>query len=133
LDVLVAILTLTTGFLYLFWLRQGDGNWSHPVIYSTVTALGLVTTYDLAKHFIFYEQLKTWWLYEHIYKMISAFSVLLSAFAGTVLPESFKPYSQIAPSIICIWLIIFFICQQQGRRRSLWMKEEAYSIKILIC
>ncbi|MFM8851368.1 MAG: hypothetical protein ACKOE5_13360, partial [Cytophagales bacterium] len=64
--------------------------------------------YDLMKFFFFHEAIKKWWLYEHIYKMISTFSALVSAFSGNVLRD-FHPYSQMVPSIFCTILIIVFI------------------------
>ena len=110
-DALVAAVALAAGLLYLFYLRQADGNWAPPVVHSTLAALALVTVYDLLKHFWLHERLRSWWLYEHIYKMLSAYSAILSAFAGTVLP-GFKPYSQLGPSVLCLWLIVFFIWRQ---------------------
>ena len=117
-DVAVATTILGCGIFYLLWLQQNKGNWSPSVVYSTLGALILVTVYDITKHLLLHERIKTWWLYEHIYKMVSAFSALLSAFAGTVLPDSFKPYSQVGPSAFCIWLIIFFIAQQAWIRHK---------------
>ncbi len=110
-DAVLAIVVLLAGMLYAGWSRESGQNWAPSVVYPTLSALALVTTYDFMKHVWLYERLKTWWIYEHIYKMVSAFSALLSAFAGTVLPE-FKPYSQIGPSVLCLWLIAYFIWRQ---------------------
>ncbi len=117
-DALVAAATLTAGLLYVGYLRQADGNWAAPVVYSTLAALALVTGYDLLKHCWLHERLKSGWLYEHIYKMVSAYSAILSAFTGTVLP-GFKPYSQLGPSVLCLWLIVFFIWREAVSRRKL--------------
>jgi hypothetical protein len=111
LDAMAAVVALAVGIIYLFYLEKAGGNWSPQVVYSTLAALGLVTTYDLLKHFLLHERLKTWWLYEHIYKLVSAYSAILSAFMGTVLP-GFKPYSQLGPTVLCLWLIGFFIRRQ---------------------
>ncbi len=46
--------------------------------------------------------------YEHIYKMTSAFSGLLSAFIGTVF-EEYKPHSQYIPSALGVLIILGFI------------------------
>jgi hypothetical protein len=108
---LVAAGSLAVGVAYLFYLRGADGNWAPPVVYSTLAALAVVTGYDLLKHGWLHERLRSWWLYEHIYKMLSAYSAILSAFTGTVLP-GFKPYSQLGPSVLCLWLIVFFIWRQ---------------------
>ncbi len=114
-DAMVSIAALSIGLLYAISLQQDDG-WSPSLIYSTLSALILVTVYDLLKFFWLHDYLKTWWIYEHIYKMLSAFSAILSAFLGTLLPN-FKPYSQIGPSVLGMGLIIFFIIQQ-ARLRS---------------
>jgi uncharacterized membrane protein len=123
-DALVAGGALAVGLLYLFYLRQADGNWAPPVVYSTLAALALVTGYDLLKYFWLHERIQSWWLYEHIYKMLSAYSAILSAFMGTVLP-GFKPYSQLGPSVLCLWLIIFFIWRQAitYRKRPVVMSQ----------
>ena len=116
-DALVSAGTLLIGLLYLFYLRQSGGNWAPSVVYSTLAALALVTIYDLLKHLWLHERIQSWWLYEHIYKMLSAYSALLSAFTGTVLP-GFKPYSQLGPSVLCLWLIVFFIWRQVLLRKK---------------
>jgi hypothetical protein len=123
-DALVAGGALAVGLLYLFYLRQADGNWAPPVVYSTLAALALVTGYDLLKYFWLHERIQSWWLYEHIYKMLSAYSAILSAFMGTVLP-GFKPYSQLGPSVLCLWLIVFFIWRQAitYRKRPVVMSQ----------
>ena len=109
-DALIAVAALGTATGYVASLQHGQ-EWSPAVIYSTLAALLLVTSYDLLKFFWLHNRIKSWWRYEHIYKMISAFSALLSAFTGTILPN-LKPFSQIGPSIFCTALIIFFIIQQ---------------------
>ncbi|GAB4024553.1 hypothetical protein [Spirosoma koreense] len=115
-DALLALMVLTAGGLFLWSLQTEENSWSPAVIYPTLSALGLVAGYDLVKYFWLYRRLKTWWLYEHIYKMLSAYSAILSAFSGTVL-VNFKPYSQIVPSVICVFGIIYFIGKRARRRK----------------
>lgn len=115
-DALVAIVALSLGILFLTELKKQDGNWNPVVIYSTLSALALVTVYDLLKHFWLHSWLKTWWIYEHIYKMISAFSATLAAFTGTVLPD-YKPYSQILPSTFSMILIVVMIFRQASAQK----------------
>ena len=117
-EVLIAIGVLATGGLYLRSVQAAGGNWSPAVVYPTLSALVLVTGYDILKRVWLTDQLKTWWLYEHIYKMISAFSALLSAFSGTVLSQ-FKPYSQIIPSALCVSAIVYFIWKQIRSRKEI--------------
>ncbi len=89
---------------------------SNPVaVYSTLGALVFVIAYDLLKYFFLHERLKKWWLYEHIYKVISAFSAMVSAFVGNVFRD-YHPYSQIGPSLICTFMIIYFIVQRAKAR-----------------
>lgn len=105
-DALIAGAVLAVALWYTLLIRQGFSNWSPVIIYSTVGAIILVTTYDLVKYFFLHQILKSWWIYEHIYKLISAFSAIVSAFAGTVLPN-WQPYSQLTPSVIGILLIFW--------------------------
>jgi hypothetical protein len=67
---------------------------------------GIGTIYDLSKYLWLYPYLKKWWIYKYFHKMISAFSALLSAFVGTILPD-FKPFSQLGS--VLLLLIIWFI------------------------
>ena len=113
-DLVVATVTLVTGMVYLFYLMNADRNWSPSVIYPTLSGIVLVTSYDILKILVFHFKVSGWWVCEHIYKIISAFSALLSAFVGTILPD-FKPYSQIGPSAFCLLLIISFILQEISR------------------
>ncbi len=113
-DQFVAFSALASGLFYWLWLLSTDSNWSPSVIYPTVSGIVFVTVYDICKRLFFHEKLKTWWLYEHIYKIVSAFSAIFSAFVGTVLPN-FKPYSQIGPSSFCLLLIFYFIWKESRR------------------
>jgi hypothetical protein len=117
-DAGLALTMLVVSTVYIGWLRQSGLSWSPTVVYSTWSALVLVSGYDLLKHFWWHERLKGAWLYEHIYKMISAYSALLSAFVGTLLPQ-FKPYSQVGPSAFCLLLIGYQIWRQSRKRRRL--------------
>lgn len=116
-DMSAALFALFMGLVFLVNLNKTDDNWNPVVIYSTLGALGLVTVYDGLKHIWLYPYLKRWWIYEHIYKMISAFSAILAAFVGTVLP-GYKPYSQIMPSTLCLLLIIVMIWRQVLKQKK---------------
>ena len=121
-DVFIAVGALGGGCLYLLSMQLSGGNWSPAVVYPTLGALVLVTMYDLVKHFWLHQHLKTWWLYEHIYKMVSAYSAIASAFVGTVLPNA-KPYSQIGPSTLGIVFISYAIWQQARKKKALEFRE----------
>lgn len=117
LDIMAPVIALATSLFYLFYLMQSGNNWSPAVIYPTVGALSLVTSYDIMKNFLFHSKIKHWWLYEHIYKITSAFGAVLSAFVGTVLPQ-YKPWSQAGPGVVCWMIIIFFIIVEARKRNQ---------------
>ncbi|WP_299533847.1 hypothetical protein [Ulvibacterium sp.] len=111
LDILVALLTLSSGLYFLYYLDAIGMIWSPMIIYSTVGALFIIIAYDFLRYLFKAEHYKNFWLYEHIYKMIAAFTALLAAFIGTVLPQ-YHPYSQFLPSIfgtlLAIGSILYF-------------------------
>jgi uncharacterized membrane protein len=107
-DIAAAIITLMAAMYFLYYLGRIGMMWSPVVIYSTVGYLILVIAYDLARYLIPARYYRNGWLYEHIVKMVSAFSGLLSAFSGTVFPQ-FQPYSQILPSVLGTAIYIGFM------------------------
>lgn len=117
-DIVFAAIAFTSGLLFLGIAKASDAHWNPSVLYSTFGALSLVTTYDVTKYFWWHERLKMGWIYEHIYKMLSALSALVSAFAGNVLPQ-FQPYSQLGPSVLGIGIVIWFMRQTFRRQRRL--------------
>jgi glucose uptake protein GlcU len=108
LDISVAILSISTVFYFLYYFKTIGMIWNPVVIYSTIGTLMGVISYDFLRYFIPKSKYQKLWLYEHIFKMIGAFSALLSAFSGTVL-YMYKPYSQILPSVFGTLLQIGFI------------------------
>jgi hypothetical protein len=108
LDIIVAILSVSTVFYFLYYFKTIGMIWNSVVIYSTVGGLLIIILYDFLRYFIPKAKYQRLWFYEHIYKMIGAFSGLLSAFSGSVL-YMYKPYSQILPAVFCTILQIGFI------------------------
>lgn len=110
LDVLVAVFSLIILVYYLYYLKSIGMFWAPVVVYSTVVALVVVIVYDLLRYLIPVGKYKKnqIWIYEHIYKMTSAFAALLSAFTGTVLDE-YQPHSQYLPSLLGVLIIIGFM------------------------
>lgn len=108
LDILVALLTLASGVYFLYYFKSIGMIWSPGIIYSTIGTLFLLITYDFLRYTIPSKRYKKLWLYEHIYKMVAAFTALLAAFVGTVFPQ-YHPYSQFLPSIFGTLLAIGFI------------------------
>lgn len=115
LDLVISLISLSITIWYGSYVINHRLVANPVLVYSTLGALVFVISYDLLKCFFLHERLKKWWLYEHIYKVISAFSAMLSAFAGNVLRD-YHPYSQIGPSLICTLLIIYFIAKRATAR-----------------
>lgn len=108
LDISAIVLTLSACVYFLYYFNEIGMFWDPVIIYSTVGYLLALISYDLLKYLIPSERYGTIWLKEHVFKMIGAFSALLSAFSGTVL-DMYQPYSQFMPSVFCLWLMVFFM------------------------
>ncbi|HAS47339.1 MAG TPA: hypothetical protein DCS93_43080 [Microscillaceae bacterium] len=117
LDVVVAFMALVTVGYFLYYFRSIGMIWSPVIIYSTVGTLLMVVGYDFLRYLIPSPRYQRLWLYEHIFKMIGAFSALLSAFSGTVF-EHYQPYSQFLPSVLGTLLQIGFITYFAQRYRQ---------------
>ncbi len=104
----MAITTLFSALYFIYYVKQIGLFWTPVIIYSTLGALFTVITYDLLRYLIPASKYGKLWFYEHIYKMIGAFTALLAAFAGTVF-VSYQPYSQVLPSAFGVVLQIFFL------------------------
>jgi hypothetical protein len=107
-DISVALAALLAVSYFLYYFKSIGMIWSPVIIYSTVGTLLLVITYDFLRYLIPSSHYKMLWLYEHIFKMIGAFTALLSAFSGTVF-SNYQPYSQFLPSVFGTILQISFI------------------------
>lgn len=108
LDILMGIGAASTGVYFLYYIKSIGMIWSPVIIYATLGALFLIILYDLLRYLIPAEKYGKLWLYEHIYKMVSAFTALLAAATGTVYDE-YQPHSQYLPSLFGTLLAIGFI------------------------
>ena len=81
---------------------------SRPVVvWSSLGALGVVLAYDFLRWTFPRRLFARLWLPEHIYKIVSALSGMVSAFAGNVVQWG-QPWSQVAPSVIGIIVILYW-------------------------
>jgi len=96
-DTVVAVSALLMAAVFLAYLHVIRMPWAPVVIYSTLGALVFVASYDLVRLAFPTRWFARLWLYEHLAKMLAAYTAVVSAFAGTVL-SSWQPYSQILPS-----------------------------------
>ncbi len=117
LDIVIALITLFSGIYYLYYIKSIGMIWSPIIIYSTIGALFLTIAYDLVRYAIPVKKYTNLWLYEHIYKMIAAFTALLAAATGTIYPD-YKPYSQFLPSVFGTFLALGFILYFYKRNRK---------------
>lgn len=118
LDVLMALTALVSVSYFLYYFKSIGMMWSPVIIYSTVGYLFLMVAYDLLRYLIPTKRYGQLWLYEHVLKMVSAFSGLLSAFTGTVL-DQYQPYSQFVPSILGTWVAIGFMLSIRFKKAPL--------------
>jgi uncharacterized membrane protein len=108
LDIGICLLALISVSYFLYYFKSIGMIWSPIIIYSTVGYLFMMILYDLVRYFIPTKIYANIWLHEHILKMVSAFTGLLSAFSGTVFPQ-YQPYSQFIPSILGTLTAICFM------------------------
>ncbi len=115
-DIGICLLSLISVLYFLYYFKSIGMIWSPVIIYSTVGYLFLIIAYDLGRYFIPTKAYINIWIHEHILKMISAFTGLLSAFSGTVFPQ-YQPYSQFIPSILGTLVAICFMIAVSYRKR----------------
>ena len=98
-DGIFSAVFLVGGLAFLTLLPRIRLVWSPVVMYSTLGVLLTMTVYDLSRFAWRARWRRGARLYEHIWKMMSTYAALLSAFTGTVL-ASYQPYSQFLPSVL---------------------------------
>lgn len=118
------VMAITTVFLVLFFVRMQDATilWNRKVVLYLLFYLCLILVFDLLRVFI--PRLITsprFWLYDHIFRITSAFTALVSAGTGTVL-GGFEPWNQIIPAILgTFWLVfclLYFPKRQVNSRQN---------------
>jgi uncharacterized membrane protein len=115
-DIFVCIIALVSVLYFLYYFKSIGMIWSPVIIYSTVGWLFLMIAYDLSRYFISTKIYRNLWIHEHILKMVSAFTGLVSAFSGTVFPH-YQPYSQFIPSILGTLTAIGFMIAFANRKK----------------
>lgn len=115
-DAAISLLALGAALSFILYIRSVHFPWSPAVIYPTLGTLVAVAIYDLVRFSFPRSWFGRTWFYEHLIKMIGAYTAVVSAFSGTVL-ERWQPWSQIAPSILGVTAMLGFIAY--GRARNL--------------
>jgi hypothetical protein len=115
-DVFVCLAALVSALYFIYYFKMVGMIWAPVIIYSTVGWLFMIIAYDLGRYFIPTKTYRYLWIHEHILKMVSAFTGLVSAFSGTVFPQ-YQPYSQFVPSILGTLTAICFIIAVANRKK----------------
>jgi hypothetical protein len=119
-DWLVAFATLAVGALVLRMQADGDAGGNPVVIYALVGSAFVYGTWDLLRFAFptawpFFPGL---WLYEHLVKMLGAYSAVLTAFSGSVaMPFLPDPWKQLWAAILFNVLTVAMIVWYARRRR----------------
>jgi hypothetical protein len=125
-DYLAPMLVMGAACYYLNYINSIGMYWDATVTFSTIGALFVMTVYDLSKVFLSINFLKRAVMYEHVYKMVSAFIALASAFSGTIFPQ-YKPYSQVLPSVFgfaYIFVIFIRLANQSTASKTLSYQQQ---------
>ncbi|MFD2718527.1 hypothetical protein ACFST9_07355 [Hymenobacter monticola] len=115
-DGVFSAVFLVGGLAFLVLLPRIALVWSPVVMYSTLGTLLTMTVYDLSRFAWRPQWRRGAWLYEHIWKMMSTYAALLSAFTGTVL-AAYQPYSQFLPSVLGTAVALGFMGSVYWRQR----------------
>jgi len=116
-DGLFSAVFLLGGVAFWLFLPRIALGWSPVVMHSTLGTLLATTAYDLSRFGWRRQWRRGAWLYEHIWKMMSTYAALLSAFTGTVL-AAYQPYSQFLPSVLGVAVALGFMAYTYRLRRK---------------
>jgi hypothetical protein len=118
LDTAVSIIAFFTPWIFVVAMHYLHQPWSPVLTWSILGGLILISTYDLARNVLPTRWLQKVWVQEHLYKMMSAYIAITSAFAGTVFP-SFMPWAAVLPSAVGFAVIAgFLIAGPRAWRRT---------------
>ncbi len=109
-DFLVMLLVGMVGIGFMIKMKSANIVWNAGIVYYLLGYLFLVIAFDMLR-FLKPNLIKSkrFWIYDHTYKMTSAFTALFSAGVGTVL-SGWEPYSQIVPAMLgTSWLVFCLI------------------------
>lgn len=94
-------------------MRRKQQGYTHiGLVFMLIIALGagyFLLRMNAAKFFTQLKDRGRIWLYDHVFKMASAITALVSASAGSLL-KSMEPFNQILPAILgTMWLVFCLI------------------------
>jgi hypothetical protein len=107
-DRIAAVLGLAAPWIFIITMRYLRQPWNPILTWSILGGLLAISGYDLLRNVLPESWLKRVWVQEHLYKMMSAYIAITSAFAGTVFAR-YMPWSAILPSVLGFATIVGFL------------------------
>jgi hypothetical protein len=120
-DAFMAVCAASWAILLIPLLLAGSGTREAApiVIYSSFGALVFLLAYDTARWCFPRRWHASLWRYEHIFKLVASLFAMLSAATGNLVRFG-QPWSQLAPSVLGMVTIVWFVWRDwRAQRRSL--------------
>jgi len=120
-DQIFSVAGMMTPWIFLAIMRRLQQPWAPALTWSILGGLFAVSSYDLLRNVLPLSWLRRTWVQEHLYKMMSAYIAITSAFAGTVF-AAYMPWAAILPSVVGTMVSVGFLIAGprawKGNRRS---------------
>ncbi len=117
-DKAASIVGALTPWIFVTAMHYAHLPWAPALTWSILGGLILITSYDLLRNILPETWLRKVWVQEHLYKMMSAYVAITSAFAGTVFPQ-YMPWAALLPSVVGFTVILsFFIAGPRAWKRG---------------
>lgn len=103
--VLIGVILLVSNFFLK--LQSANIVWNQQVVWYLLIYLCLILAFDVLR--VIWPNLvkqPRFWLYDHVFRMTSAFGALISAGVGTVMSD-LGPWSQTGSAMVATWWLIF--------------------------
>jgi len=97
-DRIASVVGAITPWLFIATMRYLHRPWAPVLTWSILGGLLLISSYDLLRNVLPVPWLRKLWIYEHLYKMMSAYVAITSAFTGTVFVR-YMPWAAVVPSV----------------------------------
>lgn len=127
--VMLLVFTIIGAFLSKLYLDNSIIVWNRSVVSYMLLYIGTIVCFDMLRY-LFPRHLKMpkgFWLYDHVFKMTSAFVALVSAGVGSVL-VAWEPFNQIIPAALGTqWLIFCLIYYPRALKRKRKVKQMVLS------
>jgi len=117
-DTLISAIAFFSPWLFIAYMHYLHRPWAPVLTWSILGGLLLISGYDLLRNILPLRWLQGVWVQEHLYKMMSAYIAISSAFAATVFPQ-YMPWAALLPSTIGFTVILgFFIAGPRAWKQA---------------